>query len=166
MLWGGLAFIGARTVMAYATEMDYCSYVGFFFSLYIFFLFRKSNLNYCFYRHEIELGRAAWPGRGSSATTWSGQNFCLRLNGFPLSPNQMSIYNKIPCYPLLTCHIYLDCKCSRPGTVSHRVFIPCTARGALGCVGLSQDCAAHGKQHRVSWTMKPQKHLLPHFTLQ
>lgn len=130
MLWGRLAFTGARTVMVYGREMDYCSYVGWiFFSLYIFLLFRKSNLNCCFYRHEIELERAAWSGRGGSATTWSGQNSCPRLNGFPLSPNQMSIYNKIPWYPLLTCHIYLDYKRSRPGTVSHRVFIPCTARG-------------------------------------
>lgn len=134
MLWGGLAFTGARTVIAHGTEMDYCSYVEwlFFFSLYIFLLFRKSNLNGCFYRHEIELERAAWPGRGGSATTWSGQNSCPQLNGFPLSPNQMSIYNKIPCYPLLTCHIYLDCKCSRAGTVSHHVFIPCTEWGRGG----------------------------------
>lgn len=158
MLWGGLAFTGARTVMTCGTEMDYCSYVAWiFFPFYIFLLFRKSNLNGCFYSHEIELERAAWPGRGGSATTWSGQNSCPRLNGFPLSPNQMSIYDKIPLYPLLTCHIYLDCKCLRPGTVSHRVFILCTARGGLlallGCHRIVLHTVNNAEIH-AQWNTK------------
>lgn len=62
MLWGGLAFIGARTVMAYATEMDYCSYVGFFFFFVHFFSVQKIKLKLLLLQ--------AWNRAGESRMTW------------------------------------------------------------------------------------------------
>jgi len=100
-------------------------------------------------------------------TARSGQNPCLWLNHFPLSPIQMSIYDERKFHAIRFSPATSIWIVSASGQELSLTVCSYNAwhMGTPGRIGLAQERAAHSKQE-TSMSSVTQKCLFPLFTIQ